>query len=222
MIKAVVFDFDGLIIDTETPEYEVFYEIYRSHGIELTIERYSQTIGTTYGDFNPFTYINECLPEPIEESEIRLTYQQRLEPVLEQLEIREGVISYLETAKRLGLKIGLATSSKRVWIDRFFTKHNLHSYFDSISTADDVEKVKPDPALYLRAIDELGVDASEAIAFEDSDNGSKAAMKAGLHCVAVPNKVTNHFDFYGCTMRISSMQDMPLEQLIKRIENDWI
>lgn len=218
MIKAVVFDFDGLMIDTETPEYEVFYEIYRSHGVELTIERYSQTIGTTFGAFNPFTYINECLQESIEEGEIRARYTQMLEPMLEQLDIREGVLSYLEEAKRLGLKVGLATSSKREWIDRFFTKHNLYPYFDSINTADNVEKVKPDPALYLRALDQLGVKGSEAIAFEDSHNGSLAAMSAGLHCVAVPNKVTNHFDFQGCTLRISSMQDISLEQLIKRIE----
>lgn len=96
------------------------------------------------------------------------------------LEIREGVKDYLSAAKEMGLKIGLASSSNREWVEGFLTKLQIIDFFDTIKTGDEVEKVKPDPTLYINALEALNVKGSEAVAFEDSANGAKAAIAAGM------------------------------------------
>lgn len=220
MIKAVVFDFDGLIIDTETPEYEVFKQIYSEYGVDLPLEMYAQNIGTVLGDFNPHSYLGEYLKQDIDPEFVKNLHKERYSILMENFELRDGVLDYLNKAKEMNLKIALATSSHRPWIDGFFERFDLHHYFDCISTAEDVEKVKPDPALYLRTLSLLGVDGNEAIAFEDSYNGSKAAVAAGMHCIAVPNPVTNHFSFEHCSAMISSMSETPLSAIIATLESE--
>src|SRR5690625_6869358 len=110
-------------------------------------------------------------------------------------EPRPGVINYLQDAKKLNLKIGLASSSTYSWVAGHLQKLNLIDYFECIKTSDDVEKVKPDPSLYLKATKCLGLDPEECIAFEDSVNGSLAAIQAGMKCVVVTNPLTESMTF---------------------------
>lgn len=219
MIKAIIFDFDGLLVDTETPEFEALKQIYEEHGETLQLETYAQNIGTHMGSYNPYSHLGELLQQTINTAHVKNLHRERLHQKLITLQPRDGVISILNEAKELGLKIGLATSSNRAWIDSFFERLNLTPYFDAISTSDDVERVKPDPALYLRTMQLLQVNSNEVIAFEDSLNGSKAAVAAGIHCIAVPNPVTQHFSFDHCSCVISSMADHTLKQLIASISN---
>ena len=121
-------------------------------------------------------------------------------------------------AKSMGLKIGLATSSNREWVTLFLKELNLLEYFDVIQTRDDVEKVKPDPALYRNVINYFGIDPSEAIAFEDSANGAKAAVAAGLKCVIVPNKITENLTFDHYDRRLTSMKEKELSEVIREVE----
>ena len=97
-----------------------------------------------------------------------------------------GVLDYLRDAHRLGLKVGLASSSSCAWVEGHLVRLGLREYFDCVRARDDVSITKPDPALFLSAVETLGVQPCEAIAFEDSRNGLIAARRAGLHCVAVP------------------------------------
>lgn len=130
---------------------------------------------------------------------------------------------YLLEAKELGLNIGLASSSGREWVEGYLKKLNIFSYFDVIRTRDDVSRVKPDPELYVKAVEALGVAKSEVFAFEDSLNGLKAARAAGIQCVVVPNSVTAHLDFTDYSLKISSMSDLRLRQVlnsIKQVEGD--
>ena len=119
------------------------------------------------------------------------------------------------------LKIGLATSSSRAWIDRHLDVIKLDSsVFDVICTSDDVKKVKPDPELYKQCLLKLDVEAYETIAFEDSPNGSLAAIRAGIPSVIVPNSVTENLIFHEkVTMRLNSKKDMPLIEVIEHIHN---
>ena len=91
-----------------------------------------------------------------------------------------------------------------------------------IKTREDVEKVKPDPALYQIAIKDLGIDPSEAVVFEDSLNGLKAAIAAGLKCVVVPNDVTRNLPFENHHLRIESMKDKSLKEVLQSIKKDRI
>ncbi|MEE6449365.1 HAD-IA family hydrolase [Gottfriedia acidiceleris] len=217
MIQAVIFDFDGLIVDTESVWFEAYKEVLQRYEVELTLQKFSEVVGTS--DEILFDFINSNLKEPIDKELIEqmakvLVDEKLLEPAL-----RESVEDYLISAKNAGLQIALASSSSREWVESFLKKLNIYEYFSVIKTKDDVKKVKPDPELYIKAIEEIGVQASEAIAFEDSLNGLIAATKAGLHCVIVPNQVTSHLEFENHSLRLSSMSEKSLEDVIKHITN---
>jgi putative hydrolase of the HAD superfamily len=216
MIKAVVFDFDGLILDTETVWFECYKEVLARYRLELTLEQFAPSIGTHNDDFR--NYIERELSEP----GIGLTIEQEVSAMIpgrvELLQARGGVQSYLEEARQLGLRIALATSSDRKWIDYYLQRLELRDYFEVIKTSDDVSAVKPDPELYLRVIDELGIQAHEAVAFEDSLNGLHAAKGAGLHCTIVPNPVTSFLPFEQYDLRLSSMEEMSLSDVLARLQ----
>lgn len=222
MIKAIVFDFDGLILDTETPSFEAFREVYKEYGVELKLETYAQCIGTSDDVFNPYTYLSECLGRVIEKEVVREKFDINRKGLLERLELRPGVVDYLETATRMGLKIGLASSSSKDWIQPKLEHFGIAHFFESLQTKDVVANVKPDPELYLKSLEALGVAGSEAIAFEDSLNGLTAAKQAGLHCVVVPNDVTGHLPFAEHDLLISSMKEKSLEEVVELIGKQLI
>ncbi|WP_417900882.1 HAD family hydrolase [Bacillus haimaensis] len=217
-MKAVIFDFDGLIIDTETVWYESFRDIMKKeHQHELSIEDYSACIGTSSRVL--YEFLQQAVPEIEEERMKELTNAYYLEKA-SRPELRPGVLAYLKSAQKNGLKIGLASSSGRDWVVGYLEQLDIFSYFETIVTREDVEKVKPDPALYINALQNLGVNGEEAIAFEDSLHGSNAAMAAGIHCIVVPNPVTSHMDFKDYHLRLSSMEEKELEAILKDFELD--
>jgi putative hydrolase of the HAD superfamily len=217
MIKAVVFDCDGLLIDTETPWYEAFRQIYREHGVDLPLDLYVKCVGSTFEHFNPFDYLEECINRPLDRDQIRHLCKEKYSKIIQKQQLRSGVEQYLKTAQKLGLKIGLASSSNRSWVDKYLHRYDLAHYFETIHTADDVHKVKPDPALYWQALDSLGAFGSETIVFEDSVNGLKAAKAAGAYCVIVPNPVTANLPFDHYDLRLNSMSDMALQDVIHKV-----
>lgn len=218
MIRAVIFDFDGLILDTETPEFQSFQEVFSEHGAELTLEVWGACIGTGPGAFNPYDHLEQCIGRPIDRDQVRISRRDKYETKMKEADVREGVRDYLAKAKELGLRIGLASSSSHEWVTGYLETYGLLDYFDCIRTREDVEHVKPDPALYLRALEGLGVEASEAIAFEDSPNGALGAIRAGLHCVIVPNTVTAQLAFGEHHLRLSSMTERPLNEVFAMLE----
>lgn len=216
MFKAVVFDFDGLIVDTESVWYEVFKEVMQEYEVNLRLEDFAKCIGTSsdvlYKKLNALS--NRPIDKIVVKEKTTSLYQQRMN----QFTLREGVLDYLDTAKSLGLQIGLASSSSREWVVGFLERFGIMSYFEVIKTSDDVKRVKPDPELYLQAINELGVDTQETFCFEDSINGLKAAVQAGLQCVIVPNLVTQHLEFSGHIHRLNSMSDLLLGDLLEQLQ----
>ncbi len=214
MIKAIVFDFDGTVIDTETAWYMAFREIYAQHGVDLTLEQYSQCIGTSLHSFNPYEYLVTDLHLPLELDELRNSVRRRHAALMEAEKVRPGVEEWLAAARKKGLGIGLASSSAAQWVERFLGQLGLRDYFACIRTADDVARVKPDPELYLQALSCLGVQPHEAIAVEDSPNGVKAAVTAGLQCVLVPNAITKYLRFDEVRHRADSLSDVNLDDLV--------
>ncbi|TYR79399.1 HAD family hydrolase [Priestia megaterium] len=215
MIKAIVFDFDGLIVDTESVWYEVYREMLDERGVQLPIAEFASYIGTDTTEL--YNYLERQFANELTKKEIAKESLRRHQEKMKTLAAREGVVDYLEEAKALGLKIGLASSSYRDWVTNFLGELNLLDYFEVMQTRDDVEKVKPHPALYQNAIAKLGVLPSEAIAFEDSANGAKAAIAAGLQCVIVPNPLSQHLQFEKYHLRIASMKEKKLADVINTI-----
>jgi HAD superfamily hydrolase (TIGR01509 family) len=198
MIKAIIFDFDGTIIDTETAWYNAFRDAYKEHGVDLTLEQYSGCIGTSLHAFNPYEYLMTDLNLPIDKQAFRELVHQQHSELMQSEQVRTGILDYLNYAQDSGLKIGLASSSARTWIDKYLEQLEIGHYFECIRTADDVAKVKPDPELYTQTLAGLGVEAGEAMAIEDSPNGARAASAAGMSCIVVPNTITRSLSFDKC------------------------
>lgn len=217
MIKAIIFDFDGTIIDTETAWYVAFRDAYKQHGVELTLEKYSECLGTSLHSFNPYTYLSTHHNIELDLDEFREAIQAKHTELMAKETIRLGILNYLKAAKAAGLKIGLATSSHMDWVEKYVDQLGISEYFESYSTADDVENVKPDPAVYLHALEQLGVEASETIAIEDSPNGARAAVKAGIHTVVVKNTITKQLPFSTGHHTIETLEGYELNELIESI-----
>lgn len=217
MIKAIIFDFDGLILDTETPEFESFQKMYEDHGAELSLDIWGRSIGTDGSAFEPYSHLEQCIGKPFDVEAARLRRRERFAERMTNEIPRPGVTDYLQHGHEMGLTIGLASSSTRQWVTGYLKQHALLGAFRTIRTRDDVVKAKPDPSLYLLALEDLGVQPHEAIAFEDSPNGALAAKRAGMYCVIVPNPITNTLVFGDHDLRLNSMADMTLKEVITTI-----
>lgn len=219
MIQALIFDFDGLILETEEPVYQSWQEIFQEYGCTFTFDLFSAHIGTTDGAFNPLVELESQVGKPLPGREIHQRQQAREMELVLKRSILPGVLDYLESAKAMGLKIGLASSSECAWVTGHLSRLGLIDYFDSIKGSDDVQNTKPDPELFLTSINDLGVSPDQAVVFEDSVNGIIAAKKAGLQCVWVPNILTNRLSTDLADMRLKSLEDMPLFKLLQILDN---
>ncbi|WP_419892356.1 HAD family hydrolase [Paenibacillus xylanexedens] len=213
MVKAFIFDFDGLIVDTETPWYYAFRDIYEEHGVELGLELWSKNVGTSFEEFHPFLYLEHALQKKIDHDHIKLLSEQKYEVYLGQAAILPGVYELLQSAREKGIQLAVASSSTRDWVHGYLQKLDIFDYFTVVHTSEDVKRVKPDPELYLLALESLGIEASEAIVFEDSPNGLKAANGAGIRCIIVPNEVTRGLEFAMHELRLSSLAEIDMEAL---------
>ncbi|RSM34419.1 HAD family hydrolase [Amycolatopsis balhimycina DSM 5908] len=212
--RALVFDFDGTLADTESAVLQAWQEVFRDHGTELPMEAWYAVIGTQHTTPAMFALLAEHAPG-IDPEAMRPHTRARVLELLETLGPREGVRSYLETAKDHGLKLAVASSSSGAWVNPHLERLGIDRYFDAVLTGDR-HKAKPDPDLYLAALDALGAGAGEAIAFEDTPHGVTAAKAAGLTCVAVPNAITANLDFGLADVVLPSFAAKPLEALLSR------
>ena len=214
-IRGLLFDFDGLLVDTERSSLASWQELYAAHGHELPLERWVTIVGTL-GGFDPYAHL-ESLAGPLDREAVLARRRER-ELALADLEgLRPGVPGYLHRAPERGLLTAIVSSASRWWIDRHLLRLDGAGRFDAIVTADrDHARAKPRPTLYLEALDRLGLDAEEAVALEDSPNGVRAAKAAGLYCVAVPNEVTASLALHEADLVVPSLADLPLEELLER------
>jgi HAD superfamily hydrolase (TIGR01509 family) len=217
MIRAIVFDFDGLILDTELPEFQTWQEIYQAHGCTLSFAVWATCIGTV-GAFDPYAYLEEQLGRAVDRAAVEAQQRQRCDTLIAAQTVLPGVHDYLVEARRLGLHVGVASSSSRTWVHGHLTRLELSQHFFCIKCRDDVLHPKPDPALYQAALEALGVEPQEAIALEDSPNGITAAKRAGLFCVAVPNPLTSQLSLAHADLQIASLAEMPLTRLLAAIQ----
>ncbi len=214
MIRALVFDFDGLILETETPAYETWAEIYREHGHELPLDRWFDYIGREGGFFNAADHLAALVGEGFDIEGTQARRDARKTELIAALDVMAGVREYVADAKRQGLRLAVASSSSRAWVLGHLERLGLRAQWDAVRTREDVARTKPAPDLYLAAVKALGVAPHETVAFEDSMNGIAAAKDAGLLCVAVPNGLTAGMDLSRADLRLASLAETPLERLL--------
>ena len=216
-IKAIVFDFDGLILDTETTDFEAWQAIYRAHGVELRLSMWLPIIGDATQNFTIEQHLVELTGQPIDRPEVRKRQLALHLEMLEDAVPMPGVENYIHEAKRLGIRIGVASGSRRSWVVDRLDRLGLADHFETIVCRDDVGRAKPDPAAYIAAVENLGTNPDQALALEDSPPGVKAAKRTGLFCVAVPGPMTKNHSFHEADMRMESLVEMPLQELLKTI-----
>jgi HAD superfamily hydrolase (TIGR01509 family) len=216
VIRAIVFDFDGLILDTEEPIYRSWLEVYEAHGQELPFERWVQIVGSSTIGFHPQHHLEERLGRPLPKEVLDRRIGRRTEMVLAN-KLLPGIVEHLDAARALGLKVGVASSSTRDWVMGHLVRLGILDRFDCLRCRDDVAHVKPEPDLYLAVLECLGVAGSEAIAIEDSPNGVLAAKRAGMRCVAVPNSITARLDLGQADVVLGSLAEVTLAELLRLV-----
>jgi putative hydrolase of the HAD superfamily len=218
MIKALIFDFDGLVLDTETPEYQAWQNIYAEFGQTLTLENWGQIVGgTAASDFHPITHLEELLKRSLADFDFAARIQAESMQTILSAKPRPGVIETIKTAQRLGLKLAIASSSPHDWVDGHLQRLGLFHHFETVQCREDVSQPKPEPDLFLAAQTKLGVGVDEALVFEDSPNGVLAANRAGIRVVAIPNPLTKNLVFPPATLTLKEMSDLPLEDLLRKL-----
>jgi HAD superfamily hydrolase (TIGR01509 family) len=215
VIKALIFDFDGTILDTETPDLQAWQAVYAGYGVAFPLERWLTIVGGSPELFDPLAYLEGKLGVNPPAGEIMGKKRRREGELLAGLRPLPGVLDLLSVACDRGLSLAVASSSGRDWVIPHLERLGLLERFACIKCADDVDRVKPAADLYLAVLGELGLQGHQAIAFEDSPNGVTAAKQAGIPCVAIPNAVTARMSLEHASMRLDSLEGLSLEDLLK-------
>jgi HAD superfamily hydrolase (TIGR01509 family) len=216
---ALIFDFDGLILDTETPEVRAWQQIFRDHGCEFPDSWWINAIGRGADQIfeTPLELLARTCAHPIDEEQVSRTRSALFAELMDKEDARPGVRSLIEEARGASIPLGVASSSKHPWVDGFLKRLGLFESFDAIVCADDVARAKPHPDLYLAAMAAIGIDPEHGIALEDSPNGIRAAKAAGLTCVAVPNDLTGRLDLSHADHAVTSLANISLDGLIRLV-----
>jgi len=215
-IAALILDFDGLIIDSETPLFDIWSAIYARHGATLTLDEWQHALGTQ-GGFDPYAHLAATVARALDRESLagfvrhehwRLCGDQPLLP---------GVRDRIQEARERSLGVAVASSSPANWVRPWLDQHELLPFFDAVCTRDDVQRVKPAPDLFLLAAERMRVDAASCVVFEDSPNGLLAARAAGMRTVAVPNALTCGLALPGPDLVLGSMAELTLEEILRRL-----
>jgi putative hydrolase of the HAD superfamily len=210
-LKALVFDFDGLICDTETSAFDSARDIYAEHGVVLTLEQWQSRIGTHGRHW--LDDLETAIGPLSNRDELTTRRQQVHHGRVLMEEALPGVAAFTARAVDAGLQLAGASSSRHGWVSGHLERLGLLDRFAAISTCEHGVPAKPDPEVYRRAIAALGAQAGEAIAFEDSPNGIAAAKAAGLRCVAIPNRMTSSLDLSAADAVAGSFLELDLDHL---------
>lgn len=214
-IRAVIFDFDGLVVDTESTGYMTWKEIFDAHGHHLPIERYAQVVGSNFNAYyDPRRDLEQLSGKNFDWEAMETQRKEREHALRSTLHPLPGVIDRLKEAAALGLLTAIASSSPRTWIDSWLDQLGLHNHFHHITTLDDTGRAKPNPSLFLHAAEKLGVATHEAVIFEDSLNGLRAAQAAGIRCIVAPGPMTQHLDFTGAWRQVPTLAHVSLRELM--------
>lgn len=214
MIRALVFDFDGLILDTETPLIDSYGDVHASHGVEFDRGLFLRNVGHADYTFDPW----HGFSPHTDRAALELERHTRKEERMGRQTILPGVVALLDAAREAGLRIGLASNSEHTWVDPFLLRLGLYDRFDFIACRGDAPSPKPEPDLYHLVLNRFGLRGFEAIAFEDSHTGSLAAKRANLWCVAAPNASTAHHDFAHADLRVGSLAEIALPVLMEQFK----
>jgi len=213
MTRALIWDFDGTIVDTETTLFQAYAEAFALHGHELDRTRWLEIIGTD-DDWDPL----DDLALLVDGLDIEATHahrRTRRDELIDLAGIRPGVLRWMDDADALGIPMGIASSSPSAWVDGHLDRLQLSHRFACLACCNDRIPAKPDPTSYRLACETLHADPLRSIAIEDSPHGIAAAKDAGLFVVAVPHDLTRELDLTRADVIVESLDALPLPDVIR-------
>jgi len=204
--RALIFDFDGLILDTESAEVDIWNDLYAQVGLTFIMDAYINAIGSNSPeDFHPAILLADREGEQRSFEQIRKDFREIAYLRCGQLEAMDGVVDLIKNAKTKGYLLAVGSSAAYSWVHTHLNRLELLNAFDVIVTFDDVENAKPAPDIFLKALEKLDISAEKALVFEDSQNGVLAAHRANIRVIAVPNPITAILDFSLATAVLPSL-----------------
>lgn len=212
-IRAVVFDLDGLMVNTEEVFHLTGHELMRRRGKVATQELFNAMMGRRARE--AFAAMIDMMQLTDTVDELAVESESVFDSILEtKLRTMPGLLELLDHIESRDLPKGVATSSDREYMERMLGHFNLLHRFPMRLTAEDVTHGKPNPEIYLTAAKRIGVDPHEMLVLEDSHNGTKAAAAAGAHIISVPHEFSQHHDFSHAKHVATSLVDPVILQLI--------
>ena len=213
MTRALVWDFDGTIVDTETTLFQAYAEVFDLHGHPLDRERWLSVIGSD-DDWDPLHDL-AALVEGLDIEATQAHRRTRRDELIDLAGIRPGVVRWMDDAEALELPMAIASSSPIDWVEHHLDRLGLLHRFACFACCNEVIPAKPDPASYRLACETLDADPHRSIAIEDSPNGIAAAKDAGLFVIAVPHDLTRTLDLSRADVVVDSLEELSLSDVVR-------
>ena len=209
--RGIIFDFDGVLVDTEWAIYQSWVQLYAREGQEISIATYSPCLGAGYSHWNPADHLETLTGKRYDWDVETPARQAVLEADLERSGLMDGAIELLDWCAEQGIPMTVASSSSRRWVQGWLERLGIYERFAGVFTRTDGYAVKPDPALFLAAQQCMNLPKEDCLIIEDSENGTISAQNAGIPCVAIPNRMTESSNFSRAAYRMASLRALLLE-----------
>ena len=204
--KGIIFDFDGVLVDTEWAIYQSWVHLYAREGQEISIATYAPCLGAGYSHWDPAAHLEKLTGKKYDWEKETPARQAMLEADLERSGLMDGALELLDWCAEQGIRLTVASSSSRRWVQGWLEKLGIYNRFAGVFTRTDGYPVKPSPALFEAAQQCLGLEKADCLIIEDSENGTIAAQNAAIPCVAIPNRMTESSDFSRASYRCASLR----------------
>lgn len=204
-IAAVLFDFDGVLVDTEWAIYQAWRRTFAAHGQHLPLDVYTRCIGSDFETWSPKTHLEELTGDSFDWHDLDARRQREIVADLQHEGPMPGAIEWLRLLCAEGMPRAVVSSSSHHWVDGWLERLGMAGYFDAVVCRGDAPRIKPAPDLFVEAAKRLGVAQADCLVVEDSLNGLKAAKEAGMQAWVIPNRVTAGLDFSQADRAFRSM-----------------
>ncbi len=211
-IRGLIFDFDGVLVDTEWAIYQSWVRLYEREGQQIAVETYAPCLGAGYSHWNPAEHLEKLTGKRYDWEKETPVRQAQIEADLAQMGLMPGALELLDWCAAQGIALTVASSSSRRWVQGWLTRLGIFERFVGTFCRTDGYAVKPDPALFLAAQRCLALPAEQCLIIEDSENGTISAQNAAIPCVAIPNRMTA-----GCNLSRATWQEASLASLLERL-----